>query len=246
MPSFQIRTDQDELMDDFSIQDERLTDALEQLRPVNQWLGGYDTTMSVIAPFLKAKSKENPEQTIRILDIGTGIGDFPEYIVRWAAAQSPPIDVEITAIDANPVTVAYANSALQQRLPLALQAKIKIEVADALSLPYADDQFDVAIAAMFLHHFAHENAVQIGRSMQRVAKQGILINDLHRHPLAYYGIYALTRLLPAVEMVRNDAPLSVLRGFKYAELEHIAKDAGLIDFSLHWRYAFRWLLSTIN
>lgn len=39
MPSFQIRTNQDELMDDFSIQDERLTDALEQLRPINQLLG---------------------------------------------------------------------------------------------------------------------------------------------------------------------------------------------------------------
>jgi len=242
MPSFQIRTNQDELMDDFSIQDERLTDALEQLRPVNQWLGGYDTTMSVIAPFLKA----NSHQKIRILDIGTGIGDFPEYIVRWAEAQTPPIDVEITAIDANPVTVAYANAALQKRLPPALQAKIKIEVADALALPYADGEFDVAIAAMFLHHFAHENAVQIGRSMQRVAKRGILINDLHRHPLAYYGIYTLTRLLPAVEMVRNDAPLSVLRGFEYIELQNIAKDAGLTDFSLQWRYAFRWLLSTIK
>ncbi len=241
MPSFQIRTDQDELMDDFSIQDHRLTEALEQLRPVNQLLGGYATTMAAIAPFLKSHA----DQTIRILDIGTGIGDFPEYIVRWAAAQSPPIDVEITAIDANPVTVAYAQSTLQKRLAPDLLAKIKLEVADALALPYADNQFDLAIAAMFLHHFAHDNAVQIVRSMQCVASQGILINDLHRHPLAYYGIYALTRILPAVEMVRNDAPLSVLRGFTYAELEQIAISADLPKFSLNWRYAFRWLLSTI-
>lgn len=242
MPSFQIRTDQDELMDDFSIQDHRLTEALEQLRPVNQFLGGYATTMAAIAPFLKSHAN----QTIRILDIGTGIGDFPEYIVRWAAAQSPSIDVEITAIDANPVTVAYAQSTLQKRLAPALLTKIKLEVADALALPYADHQFDLAIAAMFLHHFAHDNAVQIVRSMQRVASQGILINDLHRHPLAYYGIYALTRILPAVQMVRHDAPLSVLRGFTHSDLEKIATDADLSEFSLNWRYAFRWLLSTIS
>ena len=105
MPSFQIRTDQDELMDDFTIQDERLTDALEQLRPINQLLGGYATTMEIIAPFLRAKSRSHPNQTIRILDLGTGIGDFPEYIVRWAATQSPVINVEVVAIDANPVTV---------------------------------------------------------------------------------------------------------------------------------------------
>jgi len=245
MPSFQIRTDQDELMDDFTIQDERLTDALEQLRPINQLLGGYATTMEIIAPFLRAKSRSHPNQTIRILDLGTGIGDFPEYIVRWAAAQSPVINVEVVAIDANPVTVDYARSALQKRLPSNLQSKIKVEVADALALPYDDGEFDIAIAAMFLHHFAHENAVQIVRSMQRVSKQGILINDLHRHPFAYYGIYALTRLLPAVDMVRNDAPLSVLRGFKSPELKSIAESAGLSNFSLKWRYAFRWVLSTI-
>ncbi len=241
MPSFKIRTDKDELMDDFSIQDERLTDALEQLRPINQLLGGYATTMEILTPFLKSR----PNQKTRILDLGTGIGDFPEYIVRWAAAQSPIIDVEVVAIDANPVTVDYARSALQKRLPPNLQSKIKVEVADALALPYADGEFDVAIAAMFLHHFAHENAVQIVRSMQRVSKHGILINDLHRHPFAYYGIYALTRLLPAAPMVRNDAPLSVLRGFKFSELKSIAESAGLINFSLKWRYAFRWVLSTI-
>ena len=131
-------------------------------------------------------------------------------------------------------------------MPEDLQAKIKVEVADALALPYADQEFDVAIAAMFLHHFAHENAVQIVRSMQRISKHGILINDLHRHPFAYYGIYALTRLLPAVQMVRNDAPLSVLRGFKSSELKSIAESAGLINFSLKWRYAFRWVLNTIQ
>ncbi|MBD2175441.1 methyltransferase domain-containing protein [Pseudanabaena sp. FACHB-1998] len=242
MPSFKIRTDQDELMDDFSIQDERLTEALEQLRPINQLLGGYATTMAVIAPFLRSR----PHQKTRILDLGTGIGDFPEYIVRWAAAQSPVLDVEIVAIDANPVTVDYARSTLQKRLPVELQSKITVEVADALALPYADDEFDLAIAAMFLHHFAHENAVQIVRSMQRVSKQGILVNDLHRHPLAYYGIYSLTRLLSAAPMVRHDGPLSVLRGFKFLELERIAQAAELQNFSLNWRYAFRWVLSTIE
>jgi hypothetical protein len=47
MISFQTRTDEDELMDDFSITDIRLTSALEQLRVVNRLLGGY----AKIAPF---------------------------------------------------------------------------------------------------------------------------------------------------------------------------------------------------
>jgi ubiquinone/menaquinone biosynthesis C-methylase UbiE len=154
--------------------------------------------------------------------------------------------VEVVAIDANPVTVEYARTALQKRLSPNLLSKITVEVADALALPYAENEFDLAIAAMFLHHFAHENAVQIVRSMQFVSKHGILINDLHRHPLAYYGIYAITRLLPAAPMVRNDAPLSVLRGFKFTDLKDIANSSGLKNYALKWRYAFRWVLSSVT
>lgn len=242
MPSFQNRTDEDELMDDFSITDERLTLALEQLRLVNQWLGGYRTTMRAIAPFLRDRAG----QTTRLLDLGTGIADFPEHIVRWGAAQTPPLDIEIVAIDANPATVAYARATLAQRLPPDLLAKVHVEVADALDLPYADQSFDLALGAMFLHHFGPDRATTIVRGMARVARQGIVINDLHRHPLAYYGIYALTHVLPAAPMVRHDGPLSVLRGFKAPELAAIATAAGLEQASVRWLFPFRWLLTTVK
>jgi len=244
MISFQTRTDEDELMDDFSITDIRLTSALEELRTVNRFLGGYDTTMAVLAPWLKVRSQTN-SKPIRILDLGTGIADFPEYIVSWAAQQSPPIDLELVAIDANPATVDYARQSLSKRLPEALSSKIRVEVADALALPYDDGEFDVAMGAMFLHHFAEERAIAIVHSMNRVSKGGILINDLHRHPLAYYSFYTLSRLFQASEMVQNDGPVSVLRGFCGPELETIAQKAGLQDFTVRWRWPFRWLLSTL-
>ena len=239
-PSFAVRTDEDEQMDDFSIDDERLTDALQQLRIVNQYLSGYSTTMSILKPYLRSRTQT------RILDGGTGIADFPEHIVRWADRHLPEHQLEVVAIDANPVTVAYAQRTLKARLPSHLAARIRVETADALALPYADRSFDIAIGAMFLHHFAHDRATEIVRSMQRVSRDGISINDLHRHPLAYYGIYALTHLLPAAPMVRNDAPISVLRGFQYPELVSIAQAANLPNFSIQWRFPFRWLLTTVN
>jgi ubiquinone/menaquinone biosynthesis C-methylase UbiE len=242
MPSFRERSDADELMDDFSITDERLTDALEQLRLVNRFLSGYSTTMAVLKPFLRSRAG----QTTRLLDLGTGIADFPEHIVCWAARQTPAIAVEIVAVDANPVTANYARAALKQRLSPELASKITVEVADALALPYAEKSFDLAMGAMFLHHFAQPNAIAILKSMERVSRHGILINDLHRHPLAYYGIFTLTRLLPASPMVRNDGPLSVLRGFQKPDLIAIAQGAGLENASLRWRFPFRWLLTTVS
>lgn len=246
MISFKTRTDEDELMDDFSITDSRLTTALEQLRFVNRFLGGYGTTMAVLAPWLKAHGAAQPAKPIRLLDLGTGIADFPEYIGRWAERQDPAIELEIVAIDANSVTVDYASQALAKRLPKALQAKIHVEVADALNLPYGENEFDVAMGAMFLHHFAEEKATKIVKAMARVSQGGILINDLHRHPLAYVGIYTLTRLFRASTMMQNDGPISVLRGFRATELEAIAQKAGLQDFTVRWYWPFRWLLTTLK
>lgn len=242
MISFHNRTDQDELMDDFSITDHTLTDALEQLRTVNQFLGGYATTMSVLAPWLRSQSS----RSVRILDLGTGIGDFPEYIVRWVHQRHLPIGLEVVGIDANPFTVSYAQQALERRLPPELRPQIKLEVADALDLPYSEGSFDVVICAMFLHHFSEDRAVRIVRSMARVAKWGILINDLHRHPLAYYGIYSLSRLFRASPMVQHDGPISVLRGFRRGELAQIAQKAALTDPKISWHFPFRWCLTTLK
>ena len=245
MPSFNARTDEDEQMDDFSIDDERLTDALQQLRLINQYLSGYSTTMSFLKPYLRSRAKDMHSKT-RILDVGTGIADFPEQIIQWADQHLRDHEIEIVAIDANPVTVAFAQKTLNERLPKRLSDHIQVETADALALPYEDNAFDLAIGAMFLHHFPHDAATKIVRSMQRVSRDGILINDLHRHPLAYYGIYTLTHVLPAAPMVRNDGPISVLRGFRAPELAAIAQAASLPNISIRWRFPFRWLLTTVT
>ena len=47
-------------------------------------------------------------------------------------------------------------------------------------------------------------------------------------------------------MVKNDAPLSVLRGFSKAELDTLMKKSFEDDqkpgYSINWKWAFRWLL----
>lgn len=43
-------------------------------------------------------------------------------------------------------------------------------------------------------------------------------------------------------MVKFDAPLSVLRAFTKNEWITILKEAGIKDYSLRWKWAFRWQL----
>jgi len=225
----------EEMMDDFSIVDDRLTRALDNLRGVNRLLGGYATTRYA----LRAVLRTHPS-TSTLLDLGTGIADFPEFMVRWADRQGHPLTV--TALDANPVTVAYARVALDRRLPPRLRARITVDTGDATRLPYPDDAFDIVHASLFLHHFDTTAAPALLREMRRVARLGVIVNDLHRHPLAYYSILALGKILPVSPMFANDGPVSVLRGFTRPDLQTLAADAGLVAPRIRWHWAFRWSL----
>jgi len=124
-------------MDDFSIVDERLVRTLYHIRRVNQWTLGYRATMRILQPFL-LKHRQGP---IRILDIGTGIADFPVEIVRWSAVQG--IDVHVYALDANATTIAEAQAWVDQELPDERAESITLDVKNIMNTSFDTGAFDV-------------------------------------------------------------------------------------------------------
>ena len=74
------------------------------------------------------------------------------------------------------------------------------------------------------------------------AKIGVIINDLHRNPIAYY-LFKFITLFEKNEMTKKDGLTSILRGFKREELEAFAKKINCKS-RIKWRWAFRyqWLL----
>ncbi len=238
-PDLRARSEASEWMDDLSITDERLADALEELRLVNRWLGGYRGTLACLEPLLR---REGARRTVRVLDVGTGGADLPEAIVRWASRRG--LRVEVCATDLNGATLAHAGAILKRTLAPELRRRITLEQADALALPYADGAFDVVTASLFMHHLREPECVRLLQEMQRVGRFGLVVNDLHRHALAYHAIRSLALLLRASSMFRHDAPVSVARGFRRGELQRMAEAAGLAAYRLRRRWAFRWVLST--
>lgn len=224
-------------MDDPSVRGNDLERALTDLRRINTLLGGYRATGAVLPPLLRARSN------LRVLDVGTGTGDYPARFVQQGRRLGTR--VKAVGVDLNPVTVGRGRAWLDDTLPPALRPHVRLDIGDALALPYADDAFDVAHAALFLHHVHGDDAVQLLREMDRVSRLGVLVNDLHRHPLAYAGIWALSRLLRMSPMVQHDGPISVRRGFRRAELQTLAHRAGLSPPTVRWHWAFRWTLSTL-
>ena len=106
---------------------------------------------------------------------------------------------------------------------------------------------DIIFSSLFCHHFTDDELIFQLRWMKENAQTGFFINDLQRHFLAYYSIKILTRFFSTSYLVKNDAPLSVLRGFSKIELLQLLQKAAIKGFEVKWKWAFRWMVkSKIN
>ena len=101
-------------------------------------------------------------------------------------------------------------------------------------------EIDIINTSLFCHHLNNDEIAILFSWAAKNAKVGFVLNDLHRHWLAYHSISFLTALFSKSYLVKNDAKLSVIRGFGKAELAKLLPDN--IKYSLNWVWAFRWLL----
>jgi 2-polyprenyl-3-methyl-5-hydroxy-6-metoxy-1,4-benzoquinol methylase len=105
---------------------------------------------------------------------------------------------------------------------------------------------DIIFSSLFCHHFVESDLVNIFQWMYGNSKHGFFINDLQRHPIAYYSISILTKLFSKSYLVKNDAPLSVRRGFSKKELIELLVQAGISNYKVSWQWAFRFLVTAMH
>lgn len=228
MSRFSGRSDEPEIMDDLSCSGEVVDQTLRELEFINKWLGGNSITLNGIASLLKNVKGD----TIHIADLGCGSGEMLKLISN--SLKSKKINVTLTGIDANPGIIGYAKK------NCAAFPDIQLLAENILTDEFRQKNFDVVVATLFFHHFTSAQLITILKQLKEQVNIGLVINDLHRHPLAFYSIKLLTKLFSKSAMVKYDAPLSVLRGFTRSELILILKEAGITRFTLFWKWAFRW------
>jgi ubiquinone/menaquinone biosynthesis C-methylase UbiE len=210
-------TDAVELLDGPLDDPVALADNLRDLRRINRWLGG----VALSARAIDALAGDRPELTL--IDVGTGGADIPLALLRRAGRPGGR-HLTVTAIDSRPEILAAAATADPA---IVTTDGLELHVGDGRALPFPDRSFDIAHASLVLHHLRPEAAVELIREMARVARLGVVVNDLHRGRLGWLGAWLLGHLLTGNRYTRHDAPLSVRRAYLAAEVSALLREADL-------------------
>ncbi len=220
----------DELMDDPGLDPATYTQVLHDLAQVNR------VTMAARPTQRFLRRAVGRRGSFRLLDVGFGDGDMLRQIARWAAKRG--IEVELVGVDLNEKSVAAAREVTPGIMPITYHAG---DYAD-----FAGQDFDCIISSLVAHHMTHEQLTAFLAFMEREAKAGWLVNDLHRHPLAYCGWPVLAWLMRWHPIVKHDGHLSIARSYRPHEWPAILVEAGAGGARVYRAFPFRLCVERVQ
>ena len=231
---FGVRSGQTEWMDDPDVDTADLARCLDDLATVNTVTLARPPTLA----FLRRIARTQPEgATLSVLDVGYGDGDMLRRIARWGDRRG--LALRLDGVDLSPASAIAA----RRRTPPGMT--ILYRTGDVFDEP--PGSVDVVISSLLTHHLGDEQVVRFLRWMERTARRGWFVNDLHRHPVAYYGFSALSRAAGWHKIVQHDGPISVARSFQRKDWTRLLRAAGVEQVAqVRWHFPFRYCVSRIR
>ena len=223
---FSRRSVTTELMDNPAVPKTEVEIALQELELINKFLGGK-------ALLLDALPKAGFNDNLTIMDLGSGSGDMLRMVSNYAKRKGFS-SVKLLGVDINPAmtTIAKYRSGNFPEITFVTQ--------DIWNDELFDYKPDIIINNHFCHHFDDKQLIALIKRMYKLAGKSIIINDLHRHQFAYYSIKFLTAMFSRSYLVKNDGPLSVARALTKMEWKNILFKAGINNYEINWKWAWRW------
>ena len=164
----------------------------------------------------------NVREPATVLDVASGAADIPLDLARRFPNLKP------VAFDLSGTMLSLARGLPRVR-------------GDVRRLPFRDRSVDYVVSTHFFHHLADDQIVLTLREFDRIARRGIIVNDLLRRRRALVWITLFT--LFANRYVKTDGPLSVRRGFTVPEVEALAGRAGLEWLRVRVHFGHRFTLA---
>ena len=223
--SLRHRVIADELMDAPDLDAQTYAEVVGDLAKVNVVTMAARPTLA----FLRRAFAAHPGERLRILDVGFGDGDMLRRIARWTAKHGH--QAELVGVDLNP------RSELAARAHTPPGMAVRWVTGDYADL--ADEPWDCIISSLVAHHMSHAELIAFLGFMERHARLGWLVNDLHRHRFAHLGFPILARLAGWHRIVRLDGTLSIARSYRPAEWPSILAEAGVAGARVYRAFPFR-------
>jgi len=225
---FKHRSYKSEMLDEGEIPKHLLYQNLKELEIINKYLGGHAVSINGLNEI--EMDKLSPTN---IIDIGCGGGDSLKAIANWALRKG--YKIHLTGVDLKQDCINYAQNNCKR------YDEIHFSCDDFRNIFSERAIINVIHASLFCHHFSNGEIIELIKLCSTYGAI-LIINDLERNSLAYHSIKLLTSIFSNSALVKNDAPLSVLRGFKKTEWVLMLDQAGIKKYTIKNRWAFRHLI----
>lgn len=223
------RAERAELMDNEQAGGPELSTALSQLRMLNRLFHASGPTVYGVNQLWQAAGKP---RSLRVLDVGCGSGDVNRALLRWADKHR--ITMTIRLVDTSAEACEAARTLYQS------EPRIEVSQENLFHLRNRGECADIVTATQLLHHFNGEQLILAVQALTSTARLGVVINDIHRHWLAWLAVWGVSRLLPENRYIRHDGPLSVAKGFRNADWQRIGAALPGAQLMYSWRPLFRY------
>jgi SAM-dependent methyltransferase len=217
---FSRRAELTELMDE-PCSYEELRGALRHLAWVNRLTRAHRPVMlwlERVAASYPTSQERDVGHPLKIVDVGCGYGDMLRRIERWAERRG--VAVELVGVDVN------ANSVRAAREATPAGSRIRWVHGDVFACAEADGA-DLVTATGMMHHLAEAEIVRLLEWMERTARVGWCIVDLHRKPVPYRVFGAMMRFGWWHPYIRPDGLASIRRSFLAEDWRRMCAAAGL-------------------
>jgi ubiquinone/menaquinone biosynthesis C-methylase UbiE len=162
------------------------------------------------------------QDRLKILDFGGGIGTSVPYLRQYFPGS------EVVCLDVSRKSLAFA----KERFP-EMASYVHF---DGITIPFADNTFDIVLAACVFHHIDHGNHLQLLCEIRRVLKTGGRVFVFEHNPL-------------------NPLTLQVINTCPYDENAHLIlghkmrrnfRRSGLEQVKVRYRLFFPRLLASLR
>lgn len=225
------RSEEKEILDlgSASYTKEEYTECLVLLNRIGQTLGGNYASYRAFDKLQKAPQS--------VLDIGCGGGGFTICL----AGRYPT--TKVVGIDISKDAIAFSNDLVNKQYSHIKNVEFRIQNEFKLNLPA--NSFDVVTSTLVCHHMNDDELIDFLKDAYQIANQAVILNDLHRHALAYAGFSVIAPIFFRNRLIIQDGLLSIKRAFKRKDWKALLSAAGIDEKNcqIKWHWPFRWTIT---